>query len=217
MRNLISLIAIILLFGLAANAAAEAGRGMINLVNMIPGNSRCMVKIDGVKLLPDGMMAGAETGWFLLPAGEKNLEFEHEGARDLSVGLTLEEGEGIVLAIYLEFSRQRKKDGKLAAPMIRMKRFPVYDNEESCMKAVSLCKSEKIFEIGGGDFVLQPADIVELPKWAGAGFHIKYKGRAVGEIRHNRQRSNYYVFIAPAGHGNYFAAKANCDQLGFRR
>lgn len=217
MKELFSILSILVLFLAPAHSQEEAPRGLLNFVNLIPGSARCAVSINGKEMMPEGMICGAETGWFSLPAGHLNITAKSGELRPVSDSIALKANIGTVIAIYLLPNPKLGSDGSPLPPKIRLKAFRTYETGTYCLKIVSLCRDANTFEFGPVKVVLKPSELFEIRTWSGAAFDVSSGGKVIGKIADSPQKENCYVFVAPAADGTFFAAKANADQLGIRR
>lgn len=192
-------------------------RGIINLVNLIPGNVPCEVSLNGKEMLPGGMKNGAETGWFALPAGQLRISANCANSIPITTSMELVADTSTVIVIYLELALNTNADGKPLPPRIKLRSLPTHQDGKYGLHIISLCPEERIFGFGSLKTKAKPLEPIDITTWAGAELDITYGGKPIGKVRASPQKANYYVFIAQDVDGSFFAAKANSDQLGIPR
>lgn len=217
MKRLFSILIPVVFCNVQAHCQEETPRGLLNLVNLIPGKIPCEVSLNGKEMLPGGMKSGAETGWFSLPAGQLDISVKSGDSPLASDSMELKAAAGSVIAIYLEPNARLKPDGKPFPPKIKLRSFRTYEAGIYGLRIVSLCPAEKTFGVGPVKTLLKPFQPIKAKTWAGAAFEVTFGGKVIGKIDASPQRANYYVFVAPGNDGTYFAAKANADQLQSRQ
>ncbi len=199
------------------HAQEEVPRGLLNIVNMIPGDARTDVRLGGEPIDPRGMSAGSSSGWFSLEAGQKTLVATASDGSSVSQAIEFGNGVATIYAIYLKPGKTLKSDGSHSSPTLKISAFPTFPARSGLLKITSLCNAERAFKIAENPVVLAPMKTIDSPKWSGKGFAVTYGGKVIGMISDGIGNSNYYVFIAPGNDGTFFAANANADHLGYRK
>lgn len=218
MKKIFSIFApLVLCCAYAQGQVEEPPRGLLNFVNLIPGSTATDIKVNGKELVPGGMKAGAETGWFSLQAGRLEISVKSDKSRPINDGMELKTDVGTVIAIFLEPIPVTKPDDKPLPPKISLKAFRTFKAGAYGLKIISLSSEPNTFGFGSSKAVLKPFEMIEINTWRGEAFDVSSRGKVIGKIGDCPQKANYYVFIAPANDGTFFAAKANADQLGIRR
>jgi hypothetical protein len=217
MKTIFSILVIIALCQGRGIAQEQPPRGLINLVNLIPGNVPCNVSLNGKEMLPGGMKSGAETGWFALPAGRLQISAKSGAAIPVTAGMELTENTGTVIAIFIKPSLKTDTEGKPLPPDIQLKGFPTHEGGKHGLRIISLCPEERIFGFGSVKTKALPLEPIVIKAWTGAAFDVSYGGNPIGTVCASPQKANFYVFIAPGTDGSFFAAAANSDQLGIPR
>ena len=198
-------------------AQEEIPRGLLNIVNMVPGESRVKVMLGEDAVDPRGMGAGSSSGWFSLEIGQKTLVATMADGTTASEVIELTAGAATVYAIYVQPTKARKAKGDPSSYKIKISAFPTFPARRRLLKFVSLCDKEMPFRIAKERVVIPPRKTIDSPKWSGAGFAVSYEGVEIGKISEAVGNSNYYIFIAPGIDGTFIAAKANADHLGYRK
>lgn len=195
MKNLIKLAAVYILLLLPASAQEGEGYGFLNIANLIPGDARCHIKIGGEVLKPDGMQPGSYTGWFMVKNGAKELEVSVGEIGDESGTIQITEGQGNVIAVYLEPDKRRNSQGRQYPPRLRIRSFPIYETSGFGLKFVSLYPELTRFQLGSLKIEAQPFDTIDVPNWNGGRFDILANGEAAGKIFGSSESGAFYLFV----------------------
>jgi hypothetical protein len=217
MKTIFSILVIIALCQGRGISQEQPPRGLLNLVNLIPGNVPCHVWLNGKEMLPGGMKSGAETGWFALPAGGLEISVKSGDSIPVTADVQLVESTGTVIAIFLKPFTKTNVEGKPLPPKMQLKSFPTHEGGKYGLRIISLCPEERIFGFGSVKTKALPLEPIVIKTWAGAAFDVSYGGKPIGRVGASPQKANFYVFIAPGTDGSFFAAAANSDQLGIPR
>jgi len=197
---------LLLILTLSLPSPAQDGYGFLNFVNMIPGDGSCEIRIDSKNPAGDGLKSANDTGWFLFPVGSRSLTITSGELKEAKGDLTIEEGVGSLIAIYLEANPKPQKDGKPSPPLIRIRSFPNYNAEGLALRFVSLCQVDNRFQLGTVRLNVEPFKTVEVPGWNGAGFVVKKNGKDIGKIPDMREKEPHYLIAATDLEGNYTVA-----------
>jgi hypothetical protein len=207
--------ALLAYFFLALPLTAQEGDGLgfLNIVNLIPGDIPADVTIAGKTLSPEGLLAGSDTGWFMVPIGKKPMTIALEQPGDTkprideaSGEIELLEGLANVIAIYLQPDKRVKPDGTPFPPKIRIRSFPAYDGAGFALRLISTCPADNRFQIGPKVFDAKPFESVEIPGWSGAPFEIMRNGKTIGKATGSSEKGSFYVFIGHDGKDGYVTA-----------
>lgn len=213
MKNPCKALLAFLFLALPLAAQEGDGFGFLNIVNLIPGDSPADVTIAGKILSPDGLLAGSDTGWFMVPIGKKSMTIDLEQPEETKVRIEkasgeieLLEGLANVVAIYLQPDKRVKPDGTPFPPKIRIRSFPAYDGKGFALRLVSTCPADNRFQIGPRTFDAKPFDTVEIPGWSGAPFDILRNGKVIGKAAGSSEKGSFYVFVGHDGKDGYVTA-----------
>lgn len=195
MKNLIKLALAFTISLLPVQAQQGEGYGFLNIANLIPGDSPCHIRIGGKVLKPDGMKSGSFTGWFMVKNGAKELEVSWGELGEESGNIEITEGQGNVIAVYLEPSEGRDSDGDPKPPQLRIRSFPIYETRGFGLKFVSLYPEIARFQLGSLKVEAKPFDTIDVPGWNGGGFEILANGEVSGEVYGSSEAGAFYLFV----------------------
>jgi hypothetical protein len=200
-----------LLFSSQLSVADDERYGFLNLVNLIPSGEACHIRLAGKNLVPKGLKAAAETGWFMVPTGKHSAIISHASHETLKSDLTVTEGRSDLLIIYLVPDKPVATDDKPRPLGIRLISLPAYDSEGFALKGVSLFPSKSRFQLGRQFVELEPLKITPLSNWRGGGFQINHQGQPIGMVSRGGDRSAHYLLLGTDHQGKYLTAIVNAD------
>lgn len=211
MKNLFKTIT--LLFALAAPLTAQEGEGygFLNIANLIPANEPCEIKIGGEVLVPDGLAGGEYTGWFMVGKGTKSITITRGENKPASGSITIEEGLGNLIAIFLEQDKKLQPDGKPSPPVMKIRSFPTYKATGYDLKLVSFYPDESRVQLGPLKLDPEPYKAVEIPKWNGSGFAISRNGESVGDVRGTSESGAFYLLLGTDLAGKHTAVLVSAN------
>lgn len=190
----------------AIPSMAQEAYGYLNLVNMVPGNKACDILIDSKNPSGEGLKSADDTGWFLFPIGTHSITIGMDGLKEQKGTLEIKEGEGTLIAIFLQADPKLDKDGKPSPPLLRIKKLPTIATEGLSLHLVSLCPLDKRFQLGASHIEVEQFKVIDIPNWTGAGFKIRRNGNDIAEIPNRREKEPYYLLVADDLEGKYTAA-----------
>jgi hypothetical protein len=193
------------------SVADEERYGFLNLVNLIPSGEACHIRLAGKTLIPKGLKAAAETGWFMVPAGKHSVIISHASHETLKSDLTVTEGRSDLLIIYLAADKPVATDDKPRPPEIRLTSLPAYDSEGFALKAVSMFPGKSRFQLGRQFVELEPLTITPRSNWTGGGFQINHQGQSIGVVSRGRDRASHYLLLGTDHQEKYLTAIVNAD------
>jgi hypothetical protein len=190
------------------------GLGFLNIVNLIPGKIPADVTLAGKELFPGGLKAGSDTGWFMVPVGEKPIIITLEQPDDdeepkiakASGKVELEEGVANVIAIYLQPDPRLKPDGTPFPAKIRIKSFPAYDGRGFALRFITTCPTDNRFQIAKKMIDAKPFEPLAITGWSGAPFDIIRNGKAIGRATGSSEKASFYLFVGTNPAGEYVTA-----------
>jgi hypothetical protein len=211
MKFLIKITALVagLLFSL--NAEETERYGFLNVVNMIPSAATCEINLSGKNLVPGGLKAAAETGWFMVPIGSQAISFKHTAHKEFSSNITIVEGASNLIVIYLKSSERLDSDGNPFPPQVRLASIPAYESKGISLKAVSMLPAENHFHFAREAIELEFSKVTEIPKWTGGGFQIQHNGKFIGEVARGREQASYMVLLSTDHQGKHLTTIVNAD------
>ena len=192
--------------------AAETERyGFLNVVNLIPSSSSCEINLAGKVLVPDGLKAGVETGWFMVPIGSHAVSIQHSEYKKFSSTISVVEKSSHLIVIYLQAKERLQPDRKPSPPLIRFASFPAYESKGFTLRAVSMLPERNRFQLARETIELEFLKVTEIPKWTGGGFHIQHNGKPIGEVIRGSERASYMLLLGADFRGNYLTTLVNAD------
>lgn len=195
MKNHFKVLALLSALLAPLSAQEGDGYGFLNIANLIPADDPCEIMIGGETLVPDGLKPGEYTGWFMVKKGSKNITISL-GEMDAAAGnITLVEGQGNLIAIYLEPDDRVKPDGRPFPPKIRIRSFPTYESKGFGLKFVSFYPGENRFQLGPLKLDPEPFKPLEIPKWNGGGFEISRNGSSVSKVGGSSEGGAFYLLV----------------------
>jgi len=203
MKSLSKALALLGLLILPLSAQNGDGYGFLNIANLIPGNGACEISIGGETLVPDGLKSGTYTGWFMVKPGAKSITISFGELKSASGNITITEGAGNLIGIYLEPDKRLDTEGKPLPPKIRIKSFPSFASKGFGLKFVSLFPEKSRFQIGNLKLEAEPFKPLEIPKWNGAGFEILHSGKPVGKTTSSSESGAFYLLVGTDSEGAY--------------
>lgn len=214
MKTLPSILTVLAVLAAGLRAQEAEGPGFLNIVNLISARFPAEVHIAGKELLPGGLKAGDSTGWFMVPPGEKSMSIRLNLPDDetkppipkASGTIDVITGQGNLVALILEPSKQTRSDGSPFPPRIRIRKFPTYDTRGYGLKFLSVCSTEHRFKIGPLDVDARPFEAVDIPKWTGLGFPIMHQGKVIGKTAGSSEPDSFYLFIGENGEGGFLTS-----------
>jgi hypothetical protein len=188
--------------------------GFLNILNLIPAKIPAEVHIADKELLPGGMKPGDSTGWFMVPPGEKAMSIRLNQPDDeikppipkANGTIDVISGQGNLVALILEPSKQMRSDGSPFPPRIRIRKFPTYDTRGYGLRFVSVCTTEHRFKIGPLEIDARPFEPVDIPKWTGLGFPIMHHGKVIGKTAGSSEPDSFYLFVGENGEGGFLTS-----------
>lgn len=178
----------------------------MNFVNLVPGDKVCEIRIESKNPAGDGLKSASYTGWFLFPVGPCALSLKVEGLEEVKGSLNIEEGAGLLYAIYLEPDPKPAKDDKPAPPLLKIRSFPAFEAEGRALRFASVCAEDNRFQLGPQAVDVERFQVMEIPTWSGAGFPLKKNGKAVRKIPSVQEQEPYYLLAGSDLEGNCTAA-----------
>jgi hypothetical protein len=211
MKSLIKISALFASLLASIHAAEAQSYGFLNVVNLIPSSARCEIILAGKIVVPDGLKAGAETGWFMVPIGSHPISLKHRDHKTYSSDISITEGASNLIVIYLKSIERLQPDGKPFAPQIRFASIPTYASKGFALKAVSMVPHSSHFQLARETIELEFLKVTEIPKWTGGGFQIQYHGKIIGEVARGRERASYMLLLSSDHQGKYLTTIVNAD------
>lgn len=211
MRTPFKIFAIVSALLLPLSAQEGEGYGFLNIANLIPGDIPCEITIGGEILKDDGLKSGKYTGWFMVRNGSKNLKVSLGELESASGSITITEGKGNLIGIYLEPDPRRDSEGRPNPPRIRIKSFPTYETSGFGLKFVSLYPEQSRFQLGPLKIDAKPFEPVEIPKWNGSGFEITHNGESAGRISGSSEGGAFYLLAGADQQGGKAAVLVSAD------
>ncbi|MGJ8643673.1 MAG: hypothetical protein ACSHX9_09715 [Luteolibacter sp.] len=212
MKNLISLIAASVALLLPVVAQEEQGYGFLNLANLIPGDVPCGISIGGKKVVPDGLGGGTYTGWFMVKTGSTDIEVSYGELGEESGSIQVAEGQGNIIAIYLEPDTRTNSEGRPYPPRLRIRSFPIYESRGYGLKFVSLYPELCRFQLGSLKIEAKPFDAIEVPNWNGRGFQITANGEPAGIVTGSSEGGAFYLLAGTDQNGGKAAVLISANQ-----
>lgn len=197
---------------LPVSAQQGDGYGFLNIANLVPGEDPCEITIGGEKVVNGGLKSGSYTGWFMVQNGSKTVSLTIGELDTASGSIEISEGNGNLIAIFLEPDTRTNSEGRPYPPKIRIKSFPTYGAKGFGLKFVSLCQGENRFQLGPLKLDPKRYDPIEIPKWNGGGFEIKRNGKSIGNIGGSSESGAFYALVGTDGDGEHAIALVNSDQ-----
>lgn len=193
------------------NADETERYGFINVVNMIPSASTCEITLAGKIVVPDGLKAGAETGWFMAPIGSHPISLKHTDHKTYSSGISMTEGASNLIVIYLKSGDRLQSDGKPFPPQIRFASIPAYESKGFALRAVSMLPETNHFQLARETIDLEFLKVTDVPKWTGGGFQIQHNGKLIGEVTRGSERASYMLLISTDHQGKHLTTIVNAE------
>jgi hypothetical protein len=179
--------------------------GFLNVVNLIPGKASCEIKLATKQLIPSGLKAGSETGWFMLPVGKHPIAITRHGHLAKESDIEVAKGVSKLIIIYAEPARDSKP------PRIGFTSLPAFTSTGFALKFMSTCATGESFQLARKTFEAKRFEIVDISNWNGGGFELKHLDKPIGAISRGRERASYYVLVGNDNAGNYLTAIINAD------
>jgi hypothetical protein len=191
---------------------AEVGYGFMNIANLVPGEDRCEIRIDGELLVPDGLPGGDYTGWFMVKPGAKSLKIQL-GELDAASGtIQVVDGVETLVGIFLEPVDRLRKDGTPYPPKVRIKRLPAFDARGFELRAVSLCPEKQRFRLDSRELELEAYEPVEVAGWSGAGFEVFHGDQSIGRVAGSSESGAFYLLLGTDLQGGYASVLVSSDR-----
>ena len=192
--------------------AAETERyGFLNVVNLIPSSSSCEINLAGKVLVPDGLKAAMETGWFMVPIGSQAISINHLEYKKFSSSFSVIEGASNLIVIYLQANERLQPNGKPSPPLIRFASFPAFASKGFTLKAVSMFADTNRFQFAQEMIEMGFSKITDVPKWTGGGFQIQHHGKIIGSVSRGRERASYMLLLSTDHQGKHLTTLVNAD------
>ena len=192
--------------------AAETERyGFLNVVNLIPSSSSCEINLAGKVLVPDGLKAAVETGWFIVPIGSHAVSIHHTEYKKFSSTISVVERASHLIVIYLQANERLQPDGKPSPPLIRFASFPAFASKGFTLRAVSMLPGTNRFQFAQEMIEMEFSKMTDVPKWTGGGFQIQHHGKIIGSVSRGRDRASYMLLLGADFQGNYLTTLVNAD------
>lgn len=195
MRNPFKICAVAGALLLPLSAQDGEGYGFLNIANLVPGDTPCEINIGGESLKPDGLKSGADTGWFMVRNGSKELKVSVGELESATGTIVITEAKGNLIGIYLEPDPRLDSEGRPNPPRIRIKSFPTYETTGFALKFVSLCPEQGRFQLGPLKIDAKPFVPIEIPKWNGGGFEIIHNGEKAGQVSGSSEGGAFYLLV----------------------
>lgn len=193
-RLLVRMLAMIA--ALTGIAGAQDGSGFLNLVNLIPGDSPCKIRIADKDAMPGGLPSARATGWFIVPAGNHTLKLAVDGYAAASGALDVPVGKSTVCVIFLQPAKGLDAKGKPPRPRVRFARCDTLAaGKGHLLRMMSFCPEETRFQIAGKSISIKLMETVDIPGWSGGGFKITRNGSLVGEVPTEHEKGAFYLFV----------------------
>lgn len=196
---------------LSLGAAENQRYGFLNVVNMIPSAAACEINLSGKILVPDGLKAAAETGWFMVPIGSQPVSIDHSDHKKFSSNIDVTEGVSNLIVIYLQSVRQ-DADGRQFSPRIRFATVGAYESTGFALKAMSMYPETNQFQFARETIELEFLKPIDVPRWTGGGFQIKHRNQTIGEVARGRERASYLLLLGTDHQGNHLTTIVNADR-----
>ena len=197
---------ILLATAILTNAEEKPVRyGFLNVVNVIPGKVSCEIELAGKELVPGGLKASSETGWFMLPTGKHAITIARAGHLRKKADIEMTEGTSKLIVIHAEPAAD------VELPAIGFTTLPAYPSKGFGLKFMSTCATGGTFQIAKKKFEAERFEIVTIPDWSGGGFQLQHLSKLAGTIARGRDRASYYVLVADDAAGSYLVTIVNAD------
>ncbi len=210
MKPLIKLL-IAAIFVSHAFAQDKQSHGFLNVVNLVPSDTVIHITLADKKLVPSGLKAAEQTGWFMIPAGSARLEIGHADYQKHRAPLTIHDGVSQIIVIFLRYADPPKTAKADETPALQITSLPAYASKGHGIKAVSLIQNTQAFQFSKYQLELEYLNISEMPNWTGNTFEIKHNGKKIGEIDRSRERASHYLLLATNGKDKYLTTLVNAD------
>ena len=143
----------VLVASLHSFAQAEEFR-FFNFVNMCAPEFECEFRLGEKELVPGGLKSGSETGWFLMPKKDYQLDVTSPMAGPLAE--SLEADDNSLFVIYTE--SKTNEEGKIEH-VLKLLSLPTHSPEETALRLVSLSANEHEFDFSGQTVKLKPSEV----------------------------------------------------------
>lgn len=193
--KLVTWFALILALSLRVSAQENLSFGHLNIVNLIPGDSPSIVRIGGELINADGIRPGSSTGWFLAPTRMKDISISVGSQFQGKGPITITEGVGNVIVIYLQPDKRENEEGQPRPPLLRTRSYSTSESKGLELQFASLCPGENRFKIGPISLEPKSSDVIHLPQWTGGSAEITVNSKSIGHVEEREEVDTYLVLV----------------------